>query len=459
MNTKMLSTLFFSVVLKSLSSQVTPFAGNGSIGYSGDGGPASQASLNRIAHATSDASGNFYISDIGNYDVRKVNTPGIISTYAGSQVTGYSGDGGASTLATLGGNTINKLDAAGNLYILDQYGNHIRKVTPSGMIATVAGAAHTSTVNSGYTGDGGPAVSAEIAASDMAVDGAGNIYICQFNNHVVRKITPSGIITTIAGNGTMGFSGDGGLATAAQLYMPVSLELDNAGNLFVMDVGNNRIRKVNTSGVITTYAGSGNSGYSGDGGAATSGDLRFAGLILITGGRIAFNTSNELCFIAFSTTQKINIRKVSGSGVLSTVVDSTSFTGLGNDLAYIHIDQSNNLYFTSATNFCGVDYIPGAPIMKLSLNPGSTTGVEAMDFDNRLVSLYPLPSAGILTLKTNLLKDASVSIVEIGGKEVYSASLSQAETKLDLSHIANGTYIARISGNGVTITKQLLVQK
>lgn len=149
MKTKTLFTLALSVMVGSLSAQVVPFAGNGIIGYSGDGGPASQASLNMVAHATSDASGNFYISDVGNYDIRKVNAAGIISTYAGSQVPGYSGDGGAATLATLSGNTINKLDAAGNLYILDQYGTRIRKVTPSGTITTIAGATHASTVSSG----------------------------------------------------------------------------------------------------------------------------------------------------------------------------------------------------------------------------------------------------------------------------------------------------------------------
>lgn len=294
----------------------------------------------------------------------------------------------------------------------------------------------------------------------MAIDLTGTIYLCQFNQHVVRKITTGGVITTIAGNGTPGFSGDGGPATAAQLSLPVSLETDNAGNLFIMDQGNYRIRKVNAAGVISTYAGSGTAGYSGDGGVATSGNLLFSsGFFSVSGGRMAMNASNELCFTATSTTPKILIRKVSASGILSTIVDSTSLAGTGNDLAYIHIDNLNNLYFTSANNICGIDYIPGAPIMKLSLNPESTTGIEAMDFGNNLVNVYPMPCNGQFTLKTGLPQEASLTLFDISGKEVYTLPLSEKETSIDVSHLAEGNYVARIKGNGLTVTKQIVVQK
>jgi hypothetical protein len=445
-------TTAVSVILASTSTLFSqlPFAGNGTVGYSGDGGPATNASLNIISYLTTDATGNFYISDLGNYDVRKVNAPGIISTYAGNQTGGFSGDGAAATSAQLQYNRIVKTDLAGNLYILDQSGARIRKVSPAGMITTIAG-----TGSNGFSGDGGPATSADINATDMVLDAAGNIYIVY--NTVVRKINTAGIITTIAGTGVYGYSGDGGPATAAMLGDAYSLGIDNAGNLYVTNEGAGRIRKISTSGIISTYAGTGTPGYSGDGGNATMANIRFnSGMISLSGGRISFNSANELCFIAFSSLGSVNIRKISSTGVISTVLDSTYFTNTGGELAYIHIDSGNNLYFTSARNFCGIDYIPGSPIYKISLNSEST-GIEAMDFNNTLAKVYPVPNHGIFTIETALTEQASYDILDIKGQLVYSNVLNDPKTKADLSHLAAGTYIMNIKGNGVTVKKTLLI--
>ncbi len=174
------------------------------------------------------------------------------------------GDGGLATAAQLRDPSGVAVDSAGNLYIADSVNNRIRKVSTSGLITTVAG-----TGIGGFSGDGGPATAAQLSAPrGVAVDSAGNLYIADSENFRIRKVRSSGIITTVAGNGTSGYSGDGGAATAAQLNQPSGVVRDSAGNLFIVDSGNHSIRKMSPDGTITTMAGSGFGGYSGDGGAA-----------------------------------------------------------------------------------------------------------------------------------------------------------------------------------------------
>ena len=182
---------------------------------------------------------------------------------------GYSGDNGPATSAELAGPTGVALDASGNLYIADYGNNRIRKVSPSGIITTVAGNG-----TDGFSGDNGPATSAELADPwGVALDASGNLYIADIYNNRIRKVSPSGIITTVAGNGTGGYSGDNGPATSAELYDPSGVALDASGNLYIADYGNDRIRKVSPSGIITTVAGNGTVGYSGDNGPATIAEL------------------------------------------------------------------------------------------------------------------------------------------------------------------------------------------
>jgi len=250
---------------------ITTFAGNGLCGYTGDGGAATDAQESYPAGVALDSAGNLYIA--GENSIRKVTaSTGIITTLAGSSVPGYSGDGGPATSAALSGPQAVAVDSAGNLYIADADNNCIRKVTIStGIITTVAGNG-----TAGYSGDGGAATSAELSyPSGVALDSAGNIYIADFDNSLIRKVTVStGLITTVAGNGNEGFSGDGGPATNAALFFPAGVTLDSAGNLYIADYYNNAIRKVTAAtGIITTIAGNGIEGYSGDGGLATGAQL------------------------------------------------------------------------------------------------------------------------------------------------------------------------------------------
>jgi RHS repeat-associated protein len=256
---------------------ITTFAGTDVRGFSGDGGPATAAQLDSPYAAAVDAGGNILIADTGNYRVRRVSPSGIITTVAGTGVAGFSGDGGPATAAQLSGVTDIKADAAGNILIAD-YGNYrVRRVDTNGVITTVAGNGVV-----GFSGDGGPATAAQLRSPNgVAVDAAGNILIVDRLDQRVRRVDTSGVITTVAGNGVVGFSGDGGPATAAQLYGPWAIAVDPAGNILIADNNNARVRRVDTNGVITTVAGNGVVGFSGDGGPATAAQLGYPARVAV----------------------------------------------------------------------------------------------------------------------------------------------------------------------------------
>jgi sugar lactone lactonase YvrE len=259
----------------SLSGTITCIAGNGWPGSAGDGGPATAAELYAPSGICIDVSGNLYITGYWDNSVRKVSPSGIISTVAGCCGFGYpghTGDGGPATMAQLDGPTGIAIDAVGNIYIADNGNNCVRKINAAGIITTFAG----SGLLGGSLGDGGPATAAQLyAPGDIALDAAGNVYITDKGNYKIRMVNPSEIITTIAGT-TVGYSGDGGPATLAHLNNPKGIALDVSGNLYFSETGNNRIRKIDPTGIISTIAGYGPLGsaivphYNGDGIAATT---------------------------------------------------------------------------------------------------------------------------------------------------------------------------------------------
>ena len=251
---------------------ITTVAGCGVEGYSGDGGPAVHA---RIAspHGTAlDRHGNIYIADLKNDRVRKVDgATGIITTVAGTGEHGYSGDGGPATETMLASPIAVFSTADGDLYIADHRNSRVRKVeAATGIITTVAG-----TGEQGFSGDGGPATQAAISLPrDVVLDPDGSLYIADGANNRIRKVDPDGTITTVAGTGRADYSGDGRPAHEATLSMPYSIALDRDGNLYVVDTGNRRVRKIDAStGIITTIAGNGSYGFSGDGGPAVDAPL------------------------------------------------------------------------------------------------------------------------------------------------------------------------------------------
>ena len=248
---------------------ITTVAGDGTNGYAGDGGPAINALLDMPWAVWADGPGDLYIADTGNERVREVSPNGTITTVAGVGSVGYSTSGVAANTAPLYTPCALTTDSLGNLYIAQGGSDIVSKVSSSGIITTVAG-----NTTRGYSGDGGPALDAELAAPcGVAVDSAGNVFIAELVNARIRKVSPSGIITTVAGNGTQGYAGDGGQATNAELNTPAGIAIDSADNLYVADLGNNRIRKIASNGIISTIAGNGVQGYSGDGGLAPNAEL------------------------------------------------------------------------------------------------------------------------------------------------------------------------------------------
>lgn len=293
--------------------KVSTFAG----GYVGDGKPATLASLANPVSVARDAQGNFYIGDSSHCRIRKVDGAGIVSTFAGTGICGYGGDGGRATSAMISSPYGIAFDAKGNLMLADRGNNRIRKIS-AGIITTIAGNG-----TNGYWGDGGSAVQASLSGpSGIAVDQTGNVYIADFGNYVIRLVDVAGTIHTVAGNHTFGFSGDGGAATSAQIGYANGVVADANGNFYIADGGNARVRKVDSTGTITTYAGNGSSGNSGSGGLATSAAIGMPQGLLVAGGNLYVSTGSNIWAITRST-QIINLIAGNASG-------SYGFNGDGN---------------------------------------------------------------------------------------------------------------------------------
>jgi sugar lactone lactonase YvrE len=255
---------------------ITTIAGTGSKGFSGDGGPATNARLRYPFNVYVDSQGNIYIVDTLNYRIRKVDAATqIITTVVGDGSAKFRGDGGLAINASIRKSYDAALDAAGNLYIADTHNHVVRKVdATTGIIDTVAGQG----TKGGYWGDGGLATNAKLnQPCSVHLDSLGNMYIADTKNEVIRKVdATTQIITTVAGNGTSGFSGDGGPATQAQLDYPEAVWLDSSGDMFIVDTDNCRIRMVDSAtGIITTIAGTTWCGYNGNDRPATDAALYY----------------------------------------------------------------------------------------------------------------------------------------------------------------------------------------
>jgi hypothetical protein len=298
------------------SGTISTLAGNGSSGFSGDGGPAVNAALADPTGVDMDGSGNIYNADTNNQRIRKVDPSGTITTVAGDGNAGFSGDGGSATDARLNFPTGVSVTSSGTIYFADRENHRVRMVDGSGVITTLAG-----TGSFGYSGDGGPATSANLAfPAGVSSDAQGNIYIVDRFNYRIRMVDVSGNISTVAGNGSFGFSGDGGAATLASLAFPSGLSVDTAGNLYIADRDNSRIRRVDVSGNISTIAGNGIPGFSGDEGSAAGASLnRPAGVYGDSQGNVyVADTSNRrVRKIAAPIRESSNVSSLSGITTLS----------------------------------------------------------------------------------------------------------------------------------------------
>ena len=304
---------------------ITTIAGTGERRFGGDGGPAIQAQLDAPSGVVVDGAGNLYIADRANHRIRKVDSTGTITTLAGTGERGFGGDGGPASQAQLNFPTGVAVDEAGNLYIADLANHRIRKVDSTGTITTLAG-----TGERGFGGDGGPASQAQLNfPTGVAVDEAGNLYIADWSNARIRKVDGTGTITTIAGTGELGFGGDGGPAIQARLSLPYSVAVDGAGNLYIADQYNNRIRRVDSTGTITTIAGTGERGFSGDSGPATQAQLDDP-----TG--VAVDGAGTL-YIADASNHRIRLLTPTATGSSLDFAHFANGTGITSSLVFVNV--------------------------------------------------------------------------------------------------------------------------
>ena len=433
-----------------LGQSITTVAGVLPTAAAGDNVAATATSLLDPFGVAVDGVGNVYIADRLDSRIRKVSTAGIITTVAGNGIPGYSGDGGPAPQAELDGPLDLAFDPSGNLYAAV---GAIRRISPGGTITTVAGSGA-----SGYSGDGGPATAAAmLGPTDCVSDNAGNLYITDRGNSRIRRVSPTGTISTFAGNGTAGYSGDGGLAIEAEIFQPFQLAIDAAGNLYIADWGNSRVRKITPAGIITTVAGGGpNYGPPGDGGPATAATIggNLYGIAVDSAGNL-YITSNA------------RIRKVDAtSGIISTIA-GTGTPGFGGDggLATnatvsgpqsIAVDASGNVYFADESNWRIRKLTPAQIVKEGVVNAatfqggGVAPGEIFTVFGGPGVALGPAAPVGL-----QLTSSGSVA-TELAGTQVTFDGVPAALTYLSSSQL-NAVVPYEVAGKSSTVM-QVVVQ-
>ena len=438
--------------------QITTAAGTGGNPFGGDGAAAALAQFSTAWGIARDHSGNFYVADAYNCRVRKIATSGVLSTFAGTGTCGYTGDTGQATAAEVNPFVL-ATDPTGNVY-LD--GNAVvRKIDTTGNITTVAGNG-----TSGYNGDNMPATSALLALliRGLAVDSVGNLYISDYLNFRVRKVS-GGTITTVAGNGTTGNSGDGALATSANLGGPSGLAIDGSGNLYIADSINNRVRKVVPGGNISNYAGNGTAGNTGDGGLATSAELNSpTGLSFDSTGNLYIATHNNT--IRMVNTAGV-ISNIAGTGGNSYTGDGGPATSaqLSNPVALV-ADASTpaNVYVADTTNAAVRVLTPGSvePLLLVnSTHSGNFSAGEPNATYTLTVTNAPNagPTAGQVTVTETL--PPSLTLISMTANSPWSCSSNTCSISSSLA--AGNSYpeitvTANVAGNAPPqVTNQVTV--
>jgi sugar lactone lactonase YvrE len=334
-------------------------------------------------------------------------------------------------------------DAMGNLYIADQGSARIRKVNTVGIITTIAGGGSS-------LGDGGPATAAGVSTFGVAIDALGNLYIADAAQNRIRRVNTAGIINTIVGNGTAGNIGDGGICTAAELNYPTGVAFDPEGNLYIADSYNNRIRRVTTLGIISTIAGNGTSGYTGDGGQATSAELNQPTVV-------TFDAAGNL-FIA----DMFNgvIRKVNSMGIISTVagVGTNGFTGDGGQATAAKLDDPSGVAFDSFGNLYIAD--TGNNRIRKVPNIGQAAGIEQFVTNKEGVNIYPNPTAGILNVACLMPNENSTLVMcDMLGNTVKQASFNTQHLTLHLNDVEAGVYFITVTSGASISTQKVIVSK
>ncbi len=437
------------LALGAQAQRISTFAGTGGVGgYTGDGGPATAAKIFYTNGIVIDAIGNMYITADGYPSVRKVDTAGIINTIAGSSINlpGFSGDGGPATAAKMSDPRGITLDKKGNIYFFDMDNRRIRKIDTGGIITTYAG--NGTNISSG---DGGPATAAGLGNSGGGVtaDTAGNLFIASGN--FIRKVDTAGIITTIAGSGIAGHSGDGGMADTAQIVTGIGqIIFDKYGNLYI--ACGLYVRKINTSGIITTIAGNSTGTY-------TSGTPATATNINYTVGVYPDNNGN--LYLANYTSYRIY--KVNPAGIITTIAGSGTTYGFSGDGGpgtaaklyrphCVYMGKNNCLYIADQNNYC---------VRRLDLNDSVFVSVPGVAQNEDAVKVYPNPAGdGVLHVRVSSAADegVQVALIDVTGKKVHEqTTTTNKETTMTL-HTPPGLYLLHISKADKQWVQKVLVE-
>ena len=413
---------------------ITTIAGGGSV--IGTGIPAISASIGAVNGGAFDKDGNLYVCEVIGHKVKKISTDGIITTIAGTGLSGYNGDGIQATAAKLTNPTSVAFDKTGNLYISDAGNNRIRKINiTTGIITTLAGNG-----TSGYNGDNIPATSAQLnGMNEICTDSTGNIYIVDASNFRVRKVNPSGIITTIAGSG--GFSslgtGDGAAATAATFNFISGIALDKSENIYVGDWNAAKVRKIDKSGIISTVAGNGNYIYAGDNIIATSAQINPV--------RIAFDRTNHLVIADKYNRRVLRVNSngkiycVAGNGAIDNTGDAGPALGASIDfpsgLAY---DTCGNLYIAVCSN--------KGRIRKVSFSPDCIPMAVA-EVTETTPTIYPNPATATVTINAGVAI-AHISICNAVGQQVLELHPTGGKKSVEANvpHLPAGIYVVMVNG-------------
>lgn len=426
----------------------------GSDGYGGDGGIADSALLQNPMHTCHDIAGNIYIADSGNHTVRKVNTAGIISTVAGTGVPGYTGDGGAATSAKLNQPVSVAISPSGILYIADKAAHVIRAVnTGSGQISTFAG-----TGAPGFSGDGGSATLASLNNPwGIALDTSGDLAVSDNGNDRIRAINiASGMIFTIAGSGTPGFSGDGSLASAAQLNSPAYIAFNNTNDLFIADKNNNRIRKITAStGIINTVFGNGTPGDAGDGGLGVDAQL-------CTPIGVAIDDTGGI-----STSVCGKIRHVPTGGGPVHIYAGNGLSGLspeGSLAINTVFDGAAGLSYANTTLLIGDAFNHAVR----ARNPDASSNITSHETPGSAFKIIPNPvfGSGILSgcISPALQNTLSYSVSDFTGRLIVSGPLNIVDNMVVTqlpgnTEICPGLYFCKIVGKEFNQTIPFIIQK
>jgi sugar lactone lactonase YvrE len=445
MKTRTLILSIFTLLLLQVTAQaqiISTVAGGGATGV-GDGGAATNCELNNPIGVV-DADGNIYVADRNHHRIRKIITStGIITTVAGIGVSGFSGDGGPATNAKIASPYGVAVDNSGNVYFTEGITNgRIRKINTFGIISTVAGG------GTGGLGDGGPATNAVIVGGGIVVDAANNIFIADGINHRVRRVNAAGIITTIAGGGPV--LGDDGQATAAKMNLPYAITLDAGGNIYVSEDYGARVRKINTLGIITTVAGTGVSGYSGDGGLATNAKIsRPVGLAVDAGGNIYISEGGNNIVRKVSSSGIIST--IAGTGTAGFMGDGgnaldaqlSAPTGVAIGTAgNLYISDFGNNRIRSLSNVVSIVSQNAAERQQPSINiyPKPNSG----NFN--------------IHVSTMVNERVTITITDILGRAISWGEVESNKPTTIRTDAPNGMYIVKANTEGWSISAKVLIE-